>query len=273
MKNRKGKRGTAPGRLLCVLFAVMAAAGALMCTGAAEEADRLANSPDMILAKDAAARMNLRTPDGDPLEVRCDPTVPGRGEAGPDGGEPDYTGMLGFAALPKDPEISKFSVFDKAYWTIPLYLIRDGEPVQEGSISHKTPVVVTGQTLKADENGGYRGLLEIVRLDVGEKCLLDVSCFVTLPYWMLPLREVPAHGYSIAVYRETPGEGPRKEDGKPVTLRDGTRILIPFEGACPADNPDPEHLNVQGVVFTEDGAGTISPIIVWFRENDLFLNY
>ena len=272
MKNKQGNRGSVLKKFFCALLAALTGT-CILLAAAAEKEDSPAVSPELILARSTASWMDLRTPEGEPLEVYSDASVPGRGKAGPDGEMPDYTGLLGFAALPNDPGISKFSVFDKAYWTIPLYTLKNGEIIQEGTIAHKTPVLVAGQALEADGNGGYRGMLDIVRLDIGEKCLLDVSCFVTLPYWTLPLREAQAYGYCIAVYRETPGAAPRKENGDAVSLRDGTRILIPFEGACSGENPNPAQLTVQGVVFREDEEGKIAPVAAWFRENDLSLNY
>ena len=244
----------------------------LLAAGAGGETP-LREDPEMILAQAAASRLGLQTPDGDPLTVWSDPSVPGRGEADPEGKEPEYTGMVGFAAMPKDPDISFFSIFDKAYWTLPLYRKTEEGYRKEGTIPHKTRILVISQDLQADGNGNYRGYVEAVRLDTGELCALDVSCFETLPYWTLPIQEIPSYGYCIAVYRETPGEGPRYEDGHGCMLRDGTRVLIPYEGAVENRNPAPERLQVPGIIFREEAKGTIVQKNVYFRQNDLVPSY
>ena len=145
--------------------------------------------------------------------------------------------------------------------------------VKGGSLAHKTPVLVTRQRLKDNGKGGYTGWLEIVRLDTGATCYLQVSCFVTAPYWNLPLTDTPLFGYCIAVYRESPGQAPHDEAGIPRTFRDGTKVLIPYEGACPVNSPDPENLNIQGIVFTGNESGTSAPEIIYFREADLIVLY
>ena len=247
----------------------------LLCLLAAEAGGETLfhEDPEMILAQAAASSLGLQTPDGDPLTVWEDPSVPGRGKAGPEGKEPDYTGMVGFAALPKDPEISVFSIFDKAYWTLPFYRKTDEGYREEGIIPHKTRVLVITQDLQADGNGNYRGYVEVVRLDTSELCVLDVSCFETLPYWELPIQEIPSYGYCIAIYRETPGEGPRYEDGHGCPLRDGTRVLVPYEGAVENRNPAPDRLQVPGIIFQEETKGTIVQKNVYFRQDDLIASY
>lgn len=270
MKTDGTGRRTMPGRLLCLLTAVLLLA--CMQPGAADDG-RFDFDPDVILARDAAQRLDLREPDGSPLDVRIDASIPGRGQAEADGTEPDYTGLIGFAALPNDPEISKLSVFDKGYWTVPLYRLTEDGPIQDGTIAHKSPLVITGQDLAEAGDGTYTGYLEAVRLDTGEQCMIEAKCFVTLPYWTLDLTEIPAYGYSIAVYRETAGEAPKDAGGNSCMLRDGTRVLIPFDGACPDENPEPEILQVQGVVFREEAEGNTEPLTVYFRIADLKLKY
>jgi len=270
-KNRTAfRRGSA--RAFCVLAAALLL---WVCGGAAavEENELVLITPELILARDAAVRRNLKGQDGNALQVRSDPNMPSRGHADAQGNAPDYVGIVGFAALPNDPEMSKFSIFDKAYWVVPEYALQEGNLVQAGIIPHKTPLVVTDQKLEADRNGNYTGLLRVVRLDVARECVIDVSCFVTLPYWSLPMREVSEYGCCIAVYRETSGEGPRDTEGNVFIIRDGTRVLIPFDnGEYAAGSPDAV-LNVRGIVFRETENGTVVPVTVCFREADLVLNY
>lgn len=262
---RKNRTAGGTLRVLCALLALLMA-----CANAAAEEASPVDSLDMILAMDAASRFGLTHPDGTPLAPRTDPALPGRGEAAE---EPDYVGIVGFVSLPKDPGTDLFELYDKVYWTVPLYRKTEGGYEQAGTIPHKRTVLVTGQQLEGDGAGAYRGTLDIVRLDTGESCALDVKCFVTLPYWNLGPREAAAHGYAMAVYRETPGEVPRTGDGKSAGLRDGTKVLIPAEGACPDDNPEPEKLPAQGIVYQKGEDGGIRPVTVYFRESDLTLIY
>ena len=263
------------GKFLCALLAALLLTG-LCASAAADDTDAfLLINPELILAQDTADDLGLQGVDGGRLIVRIDPDVPGRGGADAEGNEPVYSGLLGFAALPKDPEIGKSSVFSKPSWQVPVYRkSKNGNTmVKGGSIAHKTPVLVTRQRLKENGKGGYTGWLEIVRLDTGSICYLQVSCFVTAPYWNLPLTETPAYGYCIGVYRESPGEAPQDETGKTRTFRDGTKVLVPFEGAVPMNSPDPEKLIIQGIVFTEHDSGTAVPEVIYFREADLIVLY
>ena len=271
MKKNVLQRKRMPGRILAAALAL------LFClTGAAagEKAVSLAPADaDMILARETVEKLALKGSDGNPLQVRYDAAAPGRGAADAEGKAPDYTGMVGFAALPNDPMISRFSIFDKAYWTVPVYDPEAKGCVPFGSLSHKSTVLVTGQEERTDDEGKVRQLLNIIRLDLGTACLLEAGCFVTLPYWNLTLREATEYGYCLAVYRETPGEPPKTEDGKSFALRDGTRVLILFREAAGDRNPEPDKLPVAGVVFREGKGDVIEPVTVFFRENELTLNY
>lgn len=255
--------------------AALAAVMMLLClsAGAAEQdAAAALRDPDLILAQDAAGRMDLRGEDGNPVAVRSDPSVPGRGLPGADGAAPDYVGLIGFAALPNDSEVNRFSLYEKAFWTVPVFKTAAEGHAADGYLAHKTPVVVIGQELAEDGSGRYTGFLDVIRLDSGDHCAIGADAFVTAAYWTMNVGSMPEYGYSIAVYRESPGAGPRDENGKSFAIRDGTRVLIPCRGACPDTNPDPAHLTVQGIVFRDEGAG-IAQKLVYFREKDLVPNY
>ncbi len=256
--------------ILCALAAAMLA---LTGFAAAEGTESAPHEMDLILAQDVVDHGDLRAPDGSPLKIRSDPSMPGRGQADAEGREPDYTGIVGFAVLAKDPEVSAFSVFDKAYWAVPAFRKAGDGFEGNGRIAHKTPVVVIGQELRPDGQGAFTGMLRIVRLDLRSICWMEVKCFETLQYWNLPIGEIQAYGYSIAVYRETPGEGPRKEDGEGIALHDGTRVLLPSKGAFPDNSPAPETLTIQGIIFRELEDKTIIPVTIYLRSEELVPNY
>ena len=274
MRKDGADRRRKPGRLLYALLAALLLTGAFVGAAAAEDAGLLIN-PDMILAQDTADRLELRMADGSRMKVRCDLSVPGRGNAGTDGEAPDYIGMLGYAVLPNNPDVARSSSFSKPGWQVPVYRrSKDGNTmVKGGSIAHKTPVLVTRQSLKKNEDGTYKGWLEIIRLDTRKQCYLPAGSFETRPYWELSIKEVSACGYSLAVYRESPGVAPKDETGKVYTLRDGTRVLLPYEGACDGESPEKDLLPVQGIVFVQNGTGAVEADVVYFREADLKLTY
>ena len=275
MLTGRADRKRARKKLLCALLAALLLTGIGACAETAEGPDLDLINPDLILAQDTVDYLELTAPEGGRLTVRSDPSVPGRGEADPEGNEPDYSGVLGFAALPNDPEIGSSSIFCTPSWQVPVYRrSKDGKTmVKGGSLAHKTPVLVIRQKLRENGNGGYTGWLQIVRLDTREICYLKASCLATLPYWELPVTEALCFGYCIAIYRESPGAAPRDGTGKNFTLRDGTRVLIPYSGAFPMQSPDPKNLAVQGIVFTESESGTAAQEILYFREADLTVLY
>ena len=258
---------------LCLLLAAVT----VCLAGTAARADGgvpFPDDPDLILAWDATIRLDLKTPDGSPLTVRSDPSVPGRGKAAPDGSEPDYVGVVGFAVIPNDPEIGKYVSFTDLSWQVPVYREpREGKPlVQKGSVAHKTSMLVVGQDLQPDGKGGYTGWLCAARMDNRTMCYLDVSCFVTEPYWSLPVQELQAQGYGIAVFRDRNGTEPKDGNGETCHFEDGTEVLIPFEGAFPGDSPEPEKLDVQGVVFVREGEN-VKSVIAYFSDSELIPVY
>ena len=275
---RAGK-GTVPaGRLFALLAAFVLAVPAGIA--AAEEPtvlfgedEMVLNAPEIILAQFAADRYDLSV-DGRRMEVRNDPLLPGRGQAGPDGNEPNYVGVVGFAVIPNDPAIGRNAGFADPAWQVPVYRQpREGKPlVQKGSVAHKTSMLVVGQDLQPDGKGGYTGWLCAARMDNRTMCYLDVSCFVTEPYWSLPVQELQAQGYGIAVFRDRNGTEPKDGNGETCHFEDGTEVLIPFEGAFPGDSPEPEKLDVQGVVFVREGEN-VKSVIAYFSDSELIPVY
>ena len=277
-KGGTGRRKAPAGRLFALLAALLLAGTAGIgtaeeLTGLSETDEMILKAPEVTLGQYAADRYDLSV-DGRRMSVRSDPGLPGRGQANPDGNEPDYIGVTGFAVIPNDPDIGKYIGSTGLTWEVPVYRQpKEGKPlVRKGSLAHKTSVLVAGQALEPDGKGGYTGWLNVVRLDNRTMCWLHVSCFVTMPYWSLPAEQIPAYGYAVAVYRRGSGTAPEDGEGIPYRLADNTVVLIPFEGALAAESPELEELTVQGIVFTgEDGTG--DPALLYFRNDELIPVY
>ena len=152
MLTGRADRKRARKKLLCALLAALLLTCIGACAETAEGPDLDLINPDLILAQDTVDYLELTAPEGGRLTVRSDPSVPGRGEADPEGNEPDYSGVLGFAALPNDPEIGSSSIFCTPSWQVPVYRrSKDGKTmVKGGSLAHKTPVLVIRQKQSPD---------------------------------------------------------------------------------------------------------------------------
>ena len=185
-------------------------------------------SAEYVLALDAVERLGITDGDGNPIEIRTDKVPRGRGYGSTET-EPDYTGVIGYAVLSNDPDFCLAPVMASYRWMIPVYEDVDGKTGgQYGRISHKTPRLAVGQTLKQVRNRRYRGYVRVIRLDRQELCWINVNHFETVTYWNLKLSSACRYGYCLAVYRE---------DG---TLVYGTNTLI--------DTAEPVRLNESGTI-------------------------
>ena len=278
MSTGRADRKKAQRKLFCALLA----ASLLICAGAgaetAEGPDMNLVNPDMILAQDTVDYLHLTTPEGDRIVVRTDPSVPGRGEADQQGNEPDYSGLLGFAALPEDPEIGNSPAFCTPSWEIPVYR-RSGNRntmVKSGTLSHKTPVLVIRQKLREAGNGGYSGWLQVVRLDTRQVAWIDVAHFVTVPYWTLELKDAARYGFSIAVYRSRSRYEPMDRKKHHGPLPDGTWVLMCDKAVFPRHNsPDKENRPLLGIIFRNPKSEKESYLrfFLFFNTDDLTLVY
>ena len=230
--------------------------------------------PELILAIDVVRELDIRDAKGRPLQVSYNTGLQGRGLPGTNGREPDYQGVVGYAVVPNEPDFCDSPRFAAYFWMVPVY----GETAegtmgdQSGTVSHKTPVAVIGQNLEQADDGTWQGHLRTIRLDSKEICWMDVRNFTTTDYWTLSPAKASAYGYCLAVFREGSREEPKTENGKGISFRDGTRILIPYEGAVQAQSPDPEKLPVLGIVYKKED-GKAVPMVVFLNERDLYLIY
>ena len=269
-----GRKGTIRRIVSLVLAAGILACVPALSWGEADGGLPAADlyEPETILAMDAVQKLDIRQ-DGQLLQIRDGRKLRGRGIADEEGQEPDYTGVIGYAAVDNDPGYSESPRFPSYFWMIPVYEDTEaGIGGQYGKLSHKMPLVAIGQKLTATEDGRYKGYVRAIRLDRQEICWIDVHCFTTVDYWSLPPAEATAYGYCLAVYREGSRSAPRTAEGRTVSLRDGTRVLLPYAGAREEESPDPENLTVTGIVFRK-AEGKAIPVVVFFHEQDLTLTY
>lgn len=199
-----------------------------------------------------------------------------RGTTGSSGTEPDYVSVLGYAAVYTDQHLEENAAFGTTPWEIPVYRKDKQFWEEDGTIAHKTEVVVIGQELElpSRKRSGARcsGHLHVIRMDTGASCWIDVANFVTKPYWENSLTSAREKGYCIAVFRQKSDYYPVIRGNKKAELADGTQVLLQVESNLTGSSPDKKNNPVGGLVFTEGKKGS-SAVTVWFNEADLTLSY
>lgn len=280
---RKAKRRPSRfGTVLClILTALVLLAGPVP---AAAESIRDANIEDMtgetqmILAQAAIAKLIAQGEEElSGLKIRCDGRIRGRGRSDdPSGEEPYYIGLVGYAAVSENQEESIQAERMNLPWQVPAYLRSDDRWFISRLLPHKTPVVVIAQEMKETAPGQYTGRLKIIRLDSNEISWMDVENFIASPYWFYPIRRAVRYGSCIAVYRQASGHRPVTAEGKDVSMKNETRILIPARDAWEQnrDQAAPEYQQlIPGVAFRSSDEGIPVPTVLFFHEEDLSLIY
>ena len=239
--------------------------------GTAEEArDDVA----LVLAQNAVENLGLKDAAGEPLVPREAPEMNGRGIPDETGKEPDYRGVVGYVSLQADWEVSRFNTFTETPWILPVYE-QDGEEWKiAGQIQHKTPVLVTDQAVR--EGKGYRffGHLQVIRLDSMEPAWIDVTQFVTVPYWTLALPEAVRYGFCIAVYNERSRSFAIDRKGHRGPLPEGIRVLMCDRRSSRYISPNKEHNPLLGIIFrNQEDTRSYFRTFLFFGEEDLTLVY
>ncbi len=190
--------------------------------------------------------------------------------------EPDYIGLLGYAAAYEGQKLEKNASFGNTPWSVPVYR-KDKQFWEEaGTIGHKTMVVVIGQEIeKGKQSYGstrYTGYLHVIRTDTGEDCWLDIYNFVSTPYWEESLAGAREIGYCIATFRQMSDYYPVTSGKTKTVLDDGIKVLLPVKSKIFETSPDKTNNPIAGIVFKEwrNGFGGVT---VFFNEEDLTLVY
>ena len=263
-------------RAAALLLALALAAGLFPAALAEQPAAPAPMDVDLIMAKNAIAGFGIQGADGKTMEPRRAPDMRGRGLPDETGVEPDYRGVVGYASLQGDWEVSRFNTFTQTPWQLPVYEEKGGEfKAAKDSIKHKTPVLVIDQQIREAKGHKFIGYLKVVRLDIHHIVWIDVTQFVTVPYWILGLEQAVQYGYCIAVYSNQSGIDPTDRKGTRGKLADDTRVLMcdPLF-SLRYISPDKENNPLLGIIFRNgDTEGTYYRTFLFFNAEDLTLIY
>ena len=262
-------------RAAALLLALALAAGLFPAALAEQPAAPAPMDVDLIMAKNAIAGFGVKGADGKAMEPRRAPEKRGRGLPDETGVEPDYRGVVGYASLQADWEVSRFNTFTQTPWQLPVYEEKGGEfTAANDSIKHKTPVLVIDQQIREAKGHKFIGYLKVVRLDIHHIVWIDVTQFVTVPYWTYELKEAMKYGYCIAVYRNKSRYDPMDRKKHRGTLPDGLRVLMCYTLASRYFSPNRPSNPLLGIVFkSKEKKEAYARSFLFFNEDDLTLIY
>lgn len=207
---------------------------------------------------------------GNPDVPYRDETLNGRGIADIGRSEPEYVGVIGYAAVSKGYEVDDSAIADWQ-WTVPLYEQDKQFWAESGRVSHKTEVIVKEQYLEHSHHGYYTGYLLVELVDTKETAYLNVKDFITNPYWSnSDLSDAVRFGDFVAVFSQKSDYYPVNSRGEKMELEEGVYVLIDgTTGSYGKNGPDDETNQVEGFVLTGDRKGSR----VHINENDLTVVY
>lgn len=226
-------------------------------------------------SEEEPATVESEEPEVDVEEVGIrNESLEGRGRADDGREEPQYVGLIGYVAIFSDYELKQTDESLNGAWTVPTYE-KDKQFWNEiGLIEHKTEVLVKEQELEHDGWGRYSGYLLVERLDNQEQLYINVSHFVTKPYWTYEDKvEAVLVGEYIAEYKQVSNYYPVDKSGDKVELDDGMKVLVIEKTDLYGDNgPDDDTNQVEAVVFKEWKYG-YGGVAVFFNVDDLTIIY
>lgn len=196
----------------------------------------------------------------------------GRGHSDSGREEPQYVGVVGYAAVyfgdldwrdgPHDtPWHIKTYERDKQFW----------HETTEG-LAHKTEVVVRQQMLEHKGYDNYGGYLEVERLSDGRRFYIDVGNFITDPYWTYgDVMSAIKVGKCFATFQQKSDYYPVNIENKKVDIPDGTWVIVDgTTGTYGRGGPDNSTHQITALYWREDlqrYAGA------FFNKEDLQLQY
>lgn len=249
------------GLLLALLF---------LCPAFSARGEAAGTDMDLLLARNALLALGIRGADGEEILPRRAEEMAGRGLPEQGNAEPDYVGVLGYAALPVSEKIGTFSAFGSIPWQLPFHE-KDGEEWRiAGTMPHKTPVLVVAQALQPARDQRWRGYLQVIRLDRSEAVWMNVNQFVTVPYWTFAPEEAVRYGNCIAVYRNLSRFEPVDLEAHRGAMPDGLRVLMCDRRDSRYNSPDHLFNPLMGVVFF---GGEETGHFLFFNPLDLTIVY
>ena len=268
---KRGKHLTSPGVPVLRVLA-LALALALALPALAEHTPPA--DVDLLMASNAVAAFGIKDENNQLITPRKAPEMNGRGEPEAVGEEPDYRGVVGFAALQTGWEVSRFNTFTQTPWVLPVYE-KDGDGWKVvDTIKHKTPVLIVDQEIREEKGKKFRGYLKAVRLDYNRMIWIDVAQFVTVPYWTLDLEDAVRYGYCIAVYRDASRYEPMDVRRHRGTLPEGIRVLMCDKRTSRYYSPNRETNPMLGIVFrSSEEKDAYFRTFLFFNRDDLTLVY
>lgn len=249
----------------------------MLATGSISAATADAPAPmdvDLIMAKNAIAGFHIVGDNGQLMEPRRAEDMKGRGLPDEVGVEPDYRGVVGYVSLQTSWEVSQFNKFTETPWVLPVYEKKDDDWVVVDTIKHKTPVLIVDQEIRESKGHKFIGYLKAVRLDIHKEIWIDVTQFITVPYWTYELSEAVKYGYCIAVYRDTSRHEPMDKKKHRGTLPEGLRVLMCYTVSARYHSPDKKNNPLLGIVFkSKEKKDAYTRMFLFFNQEDLTLIY
>lgn len=198
----------------------------------------------------------------------------GRGHSDSGRNEPQYVGVIGYAAVGYGDLNYYGDVPCDIPWRIKTYE-RDKQfwiETDEG-LEHKTEVVVKNQMLKHEGYDNYSGYLEVTRRSDGRDFYINVKNFITNPYWSTcnDVLSAVKVGECLAVYHQKSDFYPVNIDNKKLELPDGTLVIVVnTTGTYGRGRPDNKTHQVSCCFWSED---TEDYRGAFFNKDDLELQY
>ena len=144
----------------------------------------------------------------------------------------DYRGKTGYVTVSYLQEVNIEATDDfqnEDNWRVPTFEKDKKTWIQNGTLPHKTEVVVREQVMVRGRYGKkYPTHLLVERTDDGTQYYIELKNFTTEPYWsnQNDLWTKALHGDFIAEYKQVSEIYPVKSNGEKAEIPDGTIVLV-----------------------------------------------
>lgn len=188
--------------------------------------------------------------------------------------EPEYVGIIGYAVVYNDYNLKNTDACLEGNWMITTYEQDKQFWNENGTIKHKTEILVKEQILEHTGYGFYSGYLLVEQIDTKETYYINVDNFITKPYWTYKnLKDAASVGDYIAEYKQVSDYWPVDKNNNKVELEDGINVMVIGKtGTYSKNGPDSKTNQLEAIVFKEwtYGYGGVS---IFFNADDLSIVY